>query len=391
MQTPTVSPICVVPGSRFASQTWEFAVRIRGAGIIKRKSLGSFPTTPLELARERSGHIARAAQSGRDLIKEEKESRIAAAARITIGELVEEYTSRVTSKLRTAREIRVRLKKALAPLANRPADSIKRRELRLLLNMVVDRGVFREAEKQRQLISTMFSWAVSQDFLDVNPVTGLRSFCSVRTRDRILSYQEIRIFWNWLSVCDLTQDMVDALRLQLCLGARIGEVAGIEVSEIDQSRWIWTLPSTRSKNKKQRVTPIVGLAREVLTARLQKQFKGPLFINATGKCLGSNDIGSALVTRRKRIPLNHFVTHDLRRTVATELVNSGVNHEIVAAVIGHESGNKNTRVLIRHYIRTDLTEQKRVALVKWDNKLRDIIEGVESASNVVEFSQNVTS
>lgn len=366
-------------------KTWDFAVRIRGAGIIKRKSLGSFPITTLELARERANNIARAAQAGRDLLDEERTAYAAAAARITIGALIEEYTKRATSRLRTAREIELRLKRALSGVASHQADTLKRRDLRLILEAVVDRGAPREAEKQRQSIGAMFSWAISQDYLDVNPAIGLKAFSVGNLRNRILTANEIQIFWRWLSAGDLTPDMADALRLQICLGTRIGEVAGIDAVEIDQANWIWTLPAARSKNKKPRVTPIVGIAKEMLMNRLTDNFRGPLFVNDTGKFLKSNDIGSAIVTRRKRIPLEHFVSHDLRRTVATELVNMGISFDVIAAVLGHENSDKHTKILTRHYVRTDQIDRKRVALVAWDKRLRSIIDGAADTSNVVQL------
>ena len=169
--------------------------------------------------------------------------------------------------------------------------------------------------------------------------------------------------------------MADALRLQLCIGARIGETAGIRAEELDQVNWYWTLPAARSKNKKARVTPIVGIARQILSKRLRFAKAGPLFINETGAALRSNDVGSAIVTRRKRIPLDHFVSHDMRRTVATQLIEIEINYDIVAAVLGHEPGDRNTRTLVKHYVRSDLIPQKIAALEAWDDRLVRIIDG----------------
>lgn len=131
---------------------------------------------------------------------------------------------------------------------------------------------------------------------------------------------------------------------------------------------------------------MIGLARRIIDARLERTRRGPLFINETGAALRSNDIGSAIVTRRKRIPLDHFVSHDLRRTVATQLVELGVSLELVAAILGHETGNANTRILSRHYVRTNLVEQKRMALAAWDRRLSEIIASQEFPTKVVQLS-----
>jgi integrase len=375
--------IRVAPGGL---KSWEIAFRIRGAGRVRRKALGPFPAIGLDKARDRATAIMRAAQAGRDLLKEEAEAAAVSAARMTVDELRAEYVKRACAKLRTKHEIDLRLKRALEPIKDRPADEIRRRDLRKVLLATLDRGAPREAEKQRQSIHAMFRWSVGQDLVDANPVTGLTPFSAGEPRERVLSPAEIKTLWDWMATSDLTPDMRDSLRLQLCLGSRIGEVAGIQVEELDQVNWIWTLPARRSKNKKPRVTPLVGAARSIIQARLERVRRGPLFVNETGAALRSNDIGSAIVTRRKRIPLAHFVSHDLRRTAATQLVELGFPLELVAAILGHESGNTNTRILSRHYVRTDLIERKRVALAAWDQRLSDIIAGQTSPTNVIQLS-----
>lgn len=367
-------------------RTWDCVFRIRGTSTIKRKALGAFPAVGLDDARERATALTRAAQAGRDALQEEVEAKEAAAARMTVGELVDEYIKRACGKLRTKHEIEIRLKRALETIANDHAETIRRRDIRVILNGVSDRGVLREAEKQRQSIHAMFKWAVGQDIVPVNPVAGLAPYSTGSLRERVLSPDEMKIFWQWIGSSDLTPDMSDSLRLQLCMGTRIGEVAGIRVEEVDQEAWLWTLPASRSKNKKPRVTPLVGRAREIIKARLKRTHRGPLFVNETNAALRSNDIGSAIVTRRKRIPLEHFVSHDLRRTVATQLVELGISFELVAAILGHEVGSANTRVLTRHYVRTDLVERKRVALEAWDARLLAIIQGQIAPGNVLQLA-----
>jgi len=44
----------------------------------------------------------------------------------------------------------------------------------------------------------------------------------------------------------------------------IGEVARIRAAEVDPDTWRWTLLAARSKNGRPRVTPLVGLAREIV-------------------------------------------------------------------------------------------------------------------------------
>ena len=77
-------------------------------------SLGRTTDVSLEQARERANELTSAARGGRDLIGEEGEARDAAASRITVEKLIELYLRRrVAGRLRTAKSIESRLKRAL--------------------------------------------------------------------------------------------------------------------------------------------------------------------------------------------------------------------------------------------------------------------------------------
>ena len=198
----------------------------------------------------------------------------------------------------------------------------------------------------------------------------------------MLSWDEISLLWKWLDSEALPADPADILKLQLLMGARCGEISGICVEEIDREEWTWTLPAVRSKNKRPRVTPLVGVARDIVKARLCMTKVGPLFRAETGSVLTSSHIGNCLNARVARLPVDKFTTHDLRRTVASLLVEMGVPLEVVAAVIGHEAGGKETRTLVRHYVRTDLIERKIQVLRAWDERVRHVLTS-QAIGNIV--------
>lgn len=364
-------------------KTWDLAYRVKGAGNVRRVSLGRLTDVSLELARQRANALTSAARTGRDLIAEEGEARTAASLRITVEKLVELYVRRrVKGRLRTAKEIESRLRRALAPLLERPAEDIRRRDIRTLLDAAADQGIEREAEKRRQTVGAMFRWALSQDIVETDPTAGLRAYDSGTPRDHVLSADEISALWKWLETGDMPPDPADILRLQLATGARCGEISGLCAEEIDREQWTWTLPATRSKNGKPRVTPVIGVVRRILEARLAITARGPLFRTESGKPFTSAHIGHYVLSRLDTMPIAKFTTHDLRRTVATMLAEMGISFELIAAVIGHDSGAKDTRTLVRHYVRTDLIERKRTVLEAWSQRLHEIFKGLPAGSNV---------
>jgi integrase len=336
-------------------KTWDLAYRIRGSGRVRRISLGRATDVSLEKARERANELTSAARSGRDLIAEEKESRAAAAARLTIEQLIELYVRRrVAGRLRTAKEIESRLGRALAPILHRYAEDIRRRDIRELLDAVADQGLEREAEKRRQTVGAMFRWALSQDVVETDATAGLKAYDPGTPRDRVLTVEEIEALWKWLNSGALPPGRADIMKLELLTGARCGEISGMCGREVDRDGWTWTLPAARSKNRRPRVTPLVGLARQIIKARLSTAQAGPLFTAETGAVLTAAHVGHSLLRRRDKLPIDKFTTHDLRRTVATMLAEMGIALDLVAAVVGHEAGGKDTRTLVRHYVRTDL-------------------------------------
>ena len=86
-------------------------------------------------------------------------------------------------------------------------------------------------------------------------------------------------------------------------------------------------------------------------------------------------MGQAIIGRRSRAPIAEFRSHDLRRTVATEMAKLGLPLDLVATVLGQEAGGGETRILRKHYIHDQFVDRKADALAQWDRRLRAILAG----------------
>jgi integrase len=352
-------------------KTWDLAFRIKG-GSVRRLSLGPIDSLGLEEARARANALTSAARQGRNLIAEEAQTRDETERGFTIEALIEEYLKRrIRGRLKSASWIENRLKRTLAPIAKRKATQIRRRDLRELFDNTADTGHAIEAETRRVTVTTLFNWAVAQDIIETNPAEGLASYGPRRARDRVLTDDEIQALWQWR---ELPAAMLDVLKLQLLLGARISEAGGIRADEITvdaEGRALWTLPPERAKNGRARVTPVVGLALEIVHSRLA--FDQPLLFGVT----------QSAISKRLRNNGRGFRTHDLRRTAASRMAELAPL-DVVSAILGH-SGEKDTRILVKHYMRSDLVKRKELALAGWDARVRAILasEAGEGAGKVV--------
>lgn len=291
--------------------TWNVAFRLKGGGT-KSASLG--PCDPhgrkglsLAEARERAAAIVKAARQGRDLLGEEHDERVARNQRLTVRKLIEGYTKSVKSPtrkggaLRTADSIERRLNRALKDKLDSAAEDVTRGNISALLDGIAEKYP-REAEKRRQAIGAMYRWGIAKGHVSADPTAGSEGYGRGDPRDRVLAPDEIRAVWDWLDAgaAKMPPDCIAVLRLQLCTGARIGEVAGMLASELhcEDEKLTWTLPAARSKNKSERVTPLVGQARAIVLDALARHRTGSLFKTAlSDRALTATDVGHALKKR----------------------------------------------------------------------------------------------
>ncbi|WP_159591518.1 tyrosine-type recombinase/integrase [Chelativorans xinjiangense] len=390
------------------SKTFVMSYRIRGAAGTKSLSLGAYGVWTLADARKRAADIMNAASKGRDLIAEEDEARRAKQTEKTVSFLLDEYEKSIThpkrngGPLRTADDIMKRLRRVLKPHLDRKADSLTRSDMSALLDAIYNKGHARAAEISRQQISTMYRWGLSKGYVTHNPVDGTETYGRGEPRERVLTGgerdakeqptpNEIKALWEWFDAgaAAMPPDCIAALRLQLCTGARIGEIGGMTAAELHETepdadgetKLLWTLPAARSKNKRERVTPLVGLAREIVERQLDIWVKGPLFRAAmSDRPLLATDLGKAL--DKRKLPCAHFTSHDLRRTVATQMDEQlEIPLDTIASVLGHQRGTAATITLVRRYVRPKLDPRVEQALAAWDNRLR-VLVGLVEADNV---------
>jgi integrase len=364
---------------RDGGKTWGVAYRIKGEGV-RRPSLGRYEDVSIEAAREKANALTSGARKGRDLIDEENAARNEYNQSFTVERLITEYAKRrLNGRLKTANVVEGRIRHALVSVMERKATDIRRRDLRQMFDAVADKGHKAAAEKQRSITQAMFRWALRQDIIEVDPSAGLSVYGQPVARKRVLDHEEIRKLWPWLGTGDVPAHIADILKLQLCLGARVGEVCGMVAEELEHDgsdRLLWNLPAARSKNGSGRVTPIAGLALEILEPRLKTTNDGRLFVSESGTPQTGSLVGMAIISRRARAPIAHFSSHDLRRTTATGMAKLGLPLDLIATVLGHEAGGgSETRTLRKHYVHDPFIDRKAHALAAWDRRLRTILTG----------------
>jgi len=131
---------------------------------------------------------------------------------------------------------------------------------------------------------------------------------------------------------------------------------------------MWTIPKTRTKNKREHDVPLPALALNLIP-----EGEGDLVFTTTGNT--PVGIGSKVKRRLKKSMGTkvHWQPHDLRRTAATGMADIGVAPHIIEAVLNHISGARGGVAGI--YNRSKYIPEKRAALERWANHIERLVEG----------------
>ena len=110
------------------------------------------------------------------------------------------------------------------------------------------------------MLSKIFSFAVDAELVSANPCSWLKKRSKESAATRVLSDDEIRLFWRTIGHPPNSKRIGQALRLVLLTGVRVTELTGAELKEFerldDREGATWTVPANRSKNGRAHVVPL---------------------------------------------------------------------------------------------------------------------------------------
>jgi integrase len=261
------------------------------------------------------------------------------------------------------------------------AKELKRRDVIDFLHRIAKQTPVR-ANRVLAVIRKMFNWAVKHEYVEFSPCTGIERPGAEVSRDRVLSDDEIKQFWNGLPDSGLLPQTQIALKLQLTTAQRIGEIVGATWPEFDRKKREWVIPGMRAKNGCENLVPLSPLAIQLLS---ELDRRGPALFPTDGKdgMLRTDVVSHDLPDAIKKLKMAHFTSHDLRRTAATQLAGLGTMPKIIDAILNHKDGSVGAI-----YNRYAYAHEKRDALEAWAGKLAQIVSPEESIAGVVPFKRS---
>ncbi len=151
-----------------------------------------------------------------------------------------EVRARPRMTLRTYQEEDRILRADLVPAwRHRPVTEIRRRDVAQLLDGIIARGSPVQANRTRSVAHRVFAFAVEREIVEFNPVVGLRRPSEERSRERVLTEDEIFALWRaWETEGSVTSAL---FRMLLITAQRKHEVTTMRWIDVPGAWWtIWT-------------------------------------------------------------------------------------------------------------------------------------------------------
>lgn len=374
-------------------KAWYYVYTFEGRKRFMRLGDGGYPDVSLATAREKFDVAKVKVKNGIDPLAEQDSARIERSRVPLVADFVREYINRHAKEHnRSWKEIERALKMSIVPAwGNRKISDIKRRDLVFILDEIVDRGAPVMANRVLAYTRKLFSYAVKRDVLEANPFLGMDRPAREKARERTLSAQEIKTFWENLERTTMGDGVCRALKLILVTAQRPGEVIGMHRREIE-GNW-WSIPAERSKNRQAHRVFLTPLALELIGDKDGYIFESPTFRgnDAAGNPLPPKPYEVRTMTSgikanlphtpestvEDRLGVPHFTPHDLRRTAATGMAEMGIPGDILDRVQNHVTREKQG---VGHvYNRYSYDREKQQAMEAWERRLKSITTGGDSA------------
>ena len=390
--------------------TWTVSLRVFGAGTQhgkrgrrlagskRRLSIGRYPETTLAEARAKVNAMKQLARKGRQPGSPKSTNGIAPRS---VGELIDRYVQdHLKRNLRSAANVEKLLRRHVdSRWGGRDLETLRRADLVALLEEVrlphlvgvrsptgeertIQRGGPSAAAEVRKWVQALFGFAVQGDLLATNPFENVKNRDKQRTRDRVLTMEELGAVWRWAEATPYPWGPF--VQLLILTGARRNEWANAEAAWLAADGRRLEIPGANYKGGRAQVLPLSTQAREIVEG-LPTPDLGPYIFSS---CRGLHPIsGFSKIKRQLDVvtliegkPLAHWTLHDLRRSMATHMERIGIQPHIIEMCLGH-----TLRGVAAVYRRYEYLPERADALQQWADELIRMSGG--QASSHVPVSQ----
>ena len=218
------------------------------------------------------------------------------------------------------------------------------------------------AKNFRAALSRLFDYALSEGWIDANPIKGIK-IPTVGRRTGFLKQREIGQFWVALDESDMPETAK--------LGTKFVFLTALRRNEANIQRdWInWDdpehgdhieIPASVMKNKKTFLLPICAMLKNVIQQAMALH-DGPGLFSST-----AHRWSDVFRDHREAMGFPNFVCHDTRRSFNTELQRQRISQRYIDAALSHTVA-KNVE---GHYNQYEYADEKRECLEIWEKEIQ---------------------
>src|SRR6476469_8448498 len=219
-------------------------------------------------------------------------------------------------------------------------------------------------------LKTFFRWCVARAVIDFSPAEGISSSYRDVSRDRVLTDRELAAVI--LAARRMPPPYGRIVEFLALTGQRREEVAQLKWDELDEKTRTWTLPGTRTKNKKVHIVHLSTPAWKVIEA-----CSGEPYVFGTARGKRFQRFGREKHAIDKLCGITDWRLHDLRRTIVSGMARLGVPPHVADKILNHQAGTISGVAAV--YQRHEFLDERNGALERWGAHLAKIV--VDTSSN----------
>lgn len=359
-----------------------YTIQWRQGQFQRRSTIGKVGVLTLDEARKKARKALVGIDDGHDPVAAKAKSRLNDKQAFSV--VIEEYLEARAKDMKplSLEQCTLHLRKYFKPLHKLPVAKIDRAlvasELRAISK---ERGPV-AADRARSTLSSFYGWCIGEGIAELNPVIGTNKQSKEKSRDRVLTDDELVAIWKAAPASDYGR-IVKLLMLTLQRRDEIADLLCPEIAADKEGKAIIALPESRTKNGRAHDVPLSAHALTVLEEQSERVGRDYVFGDGEGGFSGFSKakerLDADILKHRKANaaepekiePMADWTLHDLRRTGATRMADLGVQPHIIEAVLNHVSGHKAGVAGV--YNRSTYAAEKRAALDLWSTHIQTII------------------
>ena len=201
--------------------------------------------------------------------------------------------------------------------------------------------------------------------IDFSPAEGISSLYREVSRDRVLTDQELAAVI--LAARRMPPPYGLIVEFLALTGQRREEVAQLKWDELDEKTRTWTIPGSRTKNKKAHIVHLSTPAWNVIDA-----CSGEPYVFGTARGKRFQRFGREKHAVDRLCGITGWRLHDLRRTIVSGMARLGIPPHVADKILNHQAGTISGVAAV--YQRHDFLAERKEALDRWGGHVGEIVQ-----------------